>query len=147
MERNMILLVEDNQDDEELTLLAFKKHNIADEIVVARSGEDALDFLFGTGPHAGRDPSILPQVMVLDLNLPKLNGLGVLRRIRADDRVKLLRVVILTSSKDDEDVIHSYALGANSYVRKPVGFAAFSDAVRALGLFWVLLNRVPSRYP
>jgi two-component system response regulator len=144
--RHMILLVEDNQDDEELTLRAFKTHHIADEIVVARTGEDALDFLFGTGPHAGRDPSVLPQLMVLDLNLPKLNGLGVLRRIRADDRVKLLRVVILTSSNDDQDVIHSYALGAASYVRKPVGFAAFSEAVRALGLFWLVLNQLPSRY-
>lgn len=143
----MILLVEDNQDDEALTLRALENSKITNEIVVARTGEDALDFLFGTGRHADRDPSVLPKVMLLDLNLPKLDGLGVLRRIRADDRVKLLPIVILTSSKEDEDVIRSYSLGANSYVRKPVGLAAFTEAVRALGLFWLVLNRLPSRYP
>jgi two-component system response regulator len=143
----MILLVEDNQDDEALTLLALKKSNIASEIVVSRTGEDALDFLFGTGSHAGRDTNAFPQVMLLDLNLPKLDGHGVLRRIRADARMKLLPVVILTSSKEDEDLIDSYALGANSYVRKPVDFAAFIEAVRALGVFWLVLNRVPSRHP
>lgn len=141
----MILLVEDNQDDEALTLRALRKSNIANDIVVARTGEDALDFLLGTGAHAGRDINVLPHVMLLDLNLPKIDGLGVLRRIRSDDRLKLLPIVILTSSKEDEDVIRSYSLGANSYVRKPVDFAAFTDAVRALGLFWLLLNRVPSR--
>jgi two-component system response regulator len=141
----MILLVEDNEDDEALTLRALRKSAVASDIVVARTGEDALDFLHGTGAHAGRDTHILPQVMLLDLNLPKIDGLGVLRRIRTDDRLKLLPIVILTSSKEDEDVIRSYSLGANSYVRKPVDFAAFTDAVRALGLFWLLLNRVPSR--
>jgi CheY-like chemotaxis protein len=143
----MILLVEDNHDDEVLTLRALHKNNIGNEIIVARTGEEALDYLFATGPHAGRDVNALPHVMLLDLNLPKLDGLGVLRRIRADDRMKLLPIVILTSSKEDEDLVRSYALGANSYVRKPVDFAAFTDAVRALGLFWLVLNRVPSRRP
>jgi len=138
----MILLVEDNRDDEALTLRAFKKNNISNPIIVARSGEEALDFLFGTGAHAGRDLTITPLVMLLDLNLPRIDGLEVLRRVRADSRTKLLPVVVLTSSKEDEDVLTSYALGANSYVRKPVGFGEFADAVRVLGLFW-LLNNVP----
>ena len=143
----MILLVEDNQDDEALTLRALQHSNISNDVVVARTGEEALDFLFGTGAHAGRDVTVVPQLMLLDLNLPKLDGLAVLRRIRADDRVKLLPIVILTSSKEDEDVIRSYSFGANSYVRKPVGFGAFSDAVKALAMFWLALNRLPSRYP
>jgi two-component system response regulator len=143
----MILLVEDNQDDEALTLRALEHANIANDIVVARTGEEALDFLFGTGAHAGRDTSIVPHVMLLDLNLPKLDGLGVLRRIRAAAHVKLLPIVILTSSKEDEDIVRSYSLGANSYVRKPVDFAAFSNAVRSLGMFWLVLNKLPSRYP
>jgi len=139
--RRLILLVEDNKDDEDLTLRALKKSHIANEIVVVRDGAQAIDFLFGTGAHAGRDLSILPQVVLLDLNLPKLNGLDVLRRIRADERTRLLPVVVLTSSKEDEDIINSYALGANSYVRKPVDFKQFVDAVGSLGLYWVLWNQ------
>ncbi|AKU97196.1 Response regulator [Labilithrix luteola] len=140
----MILLVEDNEDDEVLTLRALRKNNIANDVVVARDGEEALDYLFGTGAHAGRDASIVPQIILLDLNLPRLSGLDVLRRIRADERTKLLPVVVLTSSKEDEDIVNSYSLGANSYVRKPVDFAQFSEAVKTLGLFWLLLNEVPS---
>lgn len=143
----MILLVEDNRDDEELTLRALKKNNIANEVVVARTGEEALDFLFGTGPNAGRDVTILPQVMLLDLNLPRITGLDVLRSVRADERTRFLPVVVLTSSKEDEDIINSYSLGANSYVRKPVDFTLFSEAVRTLGLFWLLLNEVAVRSP
>lgn len=143
--RTMILLVEDNRDDEILTLRALKKNNIANDVVVARDGEEALDFLFGTGGHVGRDVSVLPQVMLLDLNLPKMSGLDVLRRVRADERTKLLPVVMLTSSKEDEDIINSYALGANSYVRKPVDFVQFTEAVKTLGLFWLVLNEMPSR--
>jgi two-component system, response regulator len=139
----MILLVEDNRDDEALTLRAFKKNNIANPIIVARTGEEALEFLFATGPHAGRDPTALPTLILLDLNLPKIDGLEVLRRVRAHARTRLLPIVILTSSKEDEDVITSYSLGANSYVRKPVGFTEFADAVRVLGLFWLLLNHQP----
>ncbi|WP_146648369.1 response regulator [Labilithrix luteola] len=140
----VILLVEDNEDDEVLTLRALRKNNIANDVVVARDGEEALDYLFGTGAHAGRDASIVPQIILLDLNLPRLSGLDVLRRIRADERTKLLPVVVLTSSKEDEDIVNSYSLGANSYVRKPVDFAQFSEAVKTLGLFWLLLNEVPS---
>jgi len=139
----MILLVEDNQDDEVLTLRALKRNKIANEVVVARTGEEALDFLFGMGPHTGRDLSVLPQVILLDLNLPRMGGLEVLRRVRSDERTKLLPVVVLTSSKEDEDVINGYALGANSYVRKPVGFHEFSEAVKVLGMFWLLLNERP----
>jgi two-component system response regulator len=135
-----ILLVEDNEDDEALTLRAFKKNNILNPVVVAHDGVEALDYLFGTGKYAGRDVADLPQVVLLDLNLPRLGGLDVLRRIRADERTKLLAVVILTSSKEDEDIIRSYSLGANSYVRKPVDFTQFGEAVRALGLYWLLLN-------
>jgi two-component system response regulator len=138
----MILLVEDNPDDELLTLRALRKH-IANEVIVARTGEDALAFLFGTGPYAGRDLTDRPQLVLLDLNLPKIDGLGVLRRIRADDRTRFQPVVVLTSSREDEDIISSYALGANSYVRKPVGFADFTSAVRTLGVFWLLTNEPP----
>ena len=139
----MILLVEDNPDDEILTLRALKKHRVSNDVVVARTGEDALAFLFGTGPHTGRDLAVRPQVVLLDLNLPRLDGLGVLRQIRSDERTRLQPVVVLTSSKEDEDVLRSYALGANSFVRKPVGFAEFSDAIRTLGLFWMLTNEMP----
>jgi CheY-like chemotaxis protein len=135
-----ILLVEDNQDDEVLTLRALKKNRIMNEVAVARDGVEALDYLFGTGAHAGRDLSVQPQVILLDLNLPRVGGLEVLRRIREDERTKLLAVVVLTSSKEDEDVIRSYTNGANSYVRKPVEFAEFTEAVRTLGLFWLLLH-------
>ena len=143
-----ILLVEDNADDELLTLRALKKNHILNEVVVARDGVEAVDWLFGTGPHAGRDTSALPQLILLDLNLPKLGGLEVLRRLRADERTKYLSIVVLTSSKEDEDVLQSYELGANAYVRKPIEFSQFSDAVKTVGLFWLLLNEgVPPRRP
>ena len=139
----VILLVEDTKDDEILTLRAFKKVGILNEVVVARDGVQALDYLFATGDHAGRDPSILPQIALLDLNLPRVGGLEVLRRIREDPRTKLLPVIVLTSSVEEEDVVRSYSLGANGYVRKPVGFAAFAEAAKHLGLFWLLLNEAP----
>ncbi len=141
----IILLVEDNPDDEALTLRALKKNNIKNEVVVARDGVEALDYLLGAGKHAGRNVNDLPQVVLLDLKLPKVDGLEVLRRIRADERTKLLPVVILTSSKEDQDVIAGYRLGANSYVRKPVSFDEFLEAARALGLYWLLLNQSPPR--
>lgn len=137
---NHVLLVEDNASDEKLTLLAFKKCGVTNEITVARDGAAALEFLFGTGEHAGRDPSVLPSVVLLDLNLPKIDGLEVLRRIRADDRTKLLPVVVLTSSAEEDDVIKSYSLGANAYVRKPVDFGEFARAATTVGLFWLLQN-------
>jgi two-component system, response regulator len=143
MNSKVILLVEDNPDDEALTLRALKKNNILNEVVIARDGAEALDYLFGTGAYAGADLSRLPQVVLLDLNLPRVGGLEVLRRIRGDDRTKFLAVVILTSSKEDEDLINSYSSGANSYVRKPVDFQQFSEAVKTLGLFWLLLNETP----
>ncbi len=144
-----ILLVEDSQDDELLTLRALKKHNILNDVVVARDGVEALDYLFGAGVHAGRDTSTQPQVVLLDLNLPRIGGLEVLRRIREDSRTKLLAVIVLTSSKEEEDVIRSYALGANSFVRKPVEFNEFSQAVKTLGLYWLLLHESapPPREP
>jgi CheY-like chemotaxis protein len=138
-----ILLVEDNPDDEELTLLSLRKNNLAHDIVVVRDGVEAIEFLFGMGKYAGRDVSRVPTVILLDLKLPKLDGLGVLKRLRADERTRVLPVVVLTSSSQDADVIASYNLGANSYVRKPVEFGAFVDAVSSLGLYWVLLNRPP----
>ena len=136
-----ILLVEDNPDDEELTRVALHESKVANRLVVAHDGVEALDYLFATGPHAGRDTRHAPQVVLLDLKLPKLNGLEVLRRLRADDRTKHLPVVILTSSDEDQDLLDSYGLGANSYVRKPVDFAQFVDSVRQLGLYWLVLNR------
>jgi two-component system response regulator len=139
----VILLVEDNPDDEALTLRALKKNNIKNEVVVARDGAEALDYLFATGKYVGRDTSLLPQVVLLDLKLPKIEGLEVLRRVRADDRTKLLPVVILTSSNEDQDRIAGYGLGANSYVRKPVDFSQFLDAARHLGLYWLVLNEAP----
>jgi two-component system, response regulator len=132
-----ILLVEDNIDDEQLTLRALKKNRIANEIQVARSGEEAVEKLLG--PQAGP----LPQLMLLDLNLPKMNGLDVLRRVRAEARTKLLPVVVLTTSKQEQDIVSSYTLGANAYVRKPVDFAQFTQAVQTLGLFWLVLNELP----
>lgn len=144
MAERFILLVEDNEDDEVLTLRALRKNNIANEVVIARDGAEALDFMFGTGPHAGRDTSEQPQVVLLDLNLPKISGHDVLKRVRADPRTRHLPIVVLTSSKEDEDLIQSYTNGANAYVRKPVEFGQFTDAVKTLGLFWLILNeRVP----
>lgn len=140
MQSKAILLVEDNPDDEELTVRALRKNNLANDIFVARDGVEALDYLFGSGAHAGRDARLTPQVILLDLKLPKLDGLGVLRRIRADERTKFIPVVILTSSNEERDMIDSYGLGANSYVRKPVDFIQFTDAARQLGLYWLVLN-------
>jgi two-component system response regulator len=139
----VILLVEDNPDDEALTLRALNKNNIKNEVVVARDGAEALEYLFGTGKYAGRDTALMPQVVLLDLKLPKIEGLEVLRRVRADERTKLLPVVILTSSNEDQDRIAGYGLGANSYVRKPVDFSQFLDAARHLGLYWLVLNEAP----
>jgi two-component system, response regulator len=136
----IILLVEDNASDEKLTVLAFRKCGVANEVVVERDGAAALDYLFATGAHAGRDLSVLPRLVLLDIHLPKIDGLEVLRRLRADERTKLVPVVILTSSKEDEDVLRSFAYGANAYVRKPLEFAEFAAAARTLGLFWLLLN-------
>src|SRR2546421_11809632 len=141
MESKVILLVEDNPRDEALTLRALKKSNIVNEIVIARDGVEALDYLFGTGAHAARDTSELPQFVLLDLKLPKVDGLEVLQRIRADERTRRLPVVVFTSSSEEEDVIRSYDLGANSYVRKPVDFERFSEAARQLGLYWLVLNQ------
>ena len=144
MHNRIILLVEDNPDDVELTLRALKQNNITNKIVVARDGVEALDYLFCTGTFAGRDPSILPQVVLLDLKLPRVDGLEVLRRVREEQRTRFLPVVILTSSKEEQDLINGYSLGANSYIRKPVDFKQFTEAVRNLGLYWLLLNEVPS---
>lgn len=141
----MILLVEDNPDDEALTIRALKKNNILNEVVVARDGAEAIEFLHGTGKYAGRDISILPEVVLLDLNLPKLNGLEVLKKIRGNDRTGLLPVVILTTSNEDRDKIESYRLGCNSYIRKPVDFIQFNEAIRQLGIYWLLLNQGPPK--
>lgn len=143
MHNEVILLVEDNPDDEALTLRALEKNNIRNEVVVAHDGAEALDYLFGAGAYAGRDISRMPQVILLDLKLPKVDGIEVLRRIRADQRTRLLPVVILTSSKEEKDVLNGYGHGANSYVRKPVDFVQFTEAVRQLGLYWLLLNEKP----
>jgi two-component system response regulator len=141
----MILLVEDNPDDEALALRALRKNNIGDEIFVARDGVEALDFLFCTNAHADRDPCDLPKLILLDIKLPKLNGLEVLRRIRADKRTQLVPVVILTSSQEEQDLIEGYKSGVNSYVRKPVDFIEFAEAMRALGLYWLGLNLPPPK--
>lgn len=145
MARKVILLVEDNPDDEALTLRALRKHNVTNQIVVTHDGAEALEWLFATGQYADRDTDVIPQVILLDLKLPKIDGLEVLRRIRSDERTHLLPIVILTSSKEEEDILTGYRLGANSYVRKPVDFVEFTDAVRQLGLFWLLLNQPPTR--
>jgi two-component system response regulator len=141
---SIILLVEDNPDDILLTKRAFKKSNISNELIVATNGLDALDYLFGTGPYEGRDTHIMPTVILLDLKLPKLDGLEVLKRIREDERTRLLPVVVLTSSSEQEDLLRSYSHGANSYIRKPVDFEQFVIAVQQLGLYWLILNKTPS---
>jgi two-component system response regulator len=149
MEEKVILLVEDNADDEVLTLRALKKNNIRNEVVVARDGSEALDYLFATGIHAGRDLRVMPQIILLDLKLPKIDGFEVLNRVRSNEATKLLPVVILTTSNEDQDRIRGYGLGANSFVRKPVEFDKFIEAVRQLGLYWLILNEaapIPRRH-
>lgn len=145
MNDKVILLVEDNPDDELLTLDALEMNKIGNSVVVTRNGVEALDYVFGDGAYAGRDVLDLPAVVLLDLKLPKVDGLEVLRRIRADERTELLPVVILTTSNEDEDRINGYALGANSYVRKPVDFDEFIRAAGHLGLYWLLLNEAPPK--
>jgi len=144
MDRKIILLVEDNPDDEVLTLRALQKSNIMNEVMVARDGAEALDYLFATGAYTGRDANELPELVLLDLKLPKVDGLEVLQRLRADERTKLLPVVVLTSSNEQRDILESYNLRANSYIRKPVDFVQFREAVRQLGLYWLVLNVPPS---
>ncbi len=143
MNKKTVLLVEDNPDDEALTLRAFDRNNLMNEIVVVRDGAEALDYLFGTGDYAERDTSVMPAIVLLDLKLPKIDGLEVLKRLRSDERTRLLPIVILTSSKEDSDLVESYNRGANSYIRKPVDFNQFVEAVRQLELYWLLLNEPP----
>jgi len=143
----VILLVEDNPDDEELTRVAFRESHIANELMVTRDGAEALDWIFGTGPFEGRDMEVMPSVILLDLKLPKVDGLEVLRRLRSEERTRRIPVVVLTSSKEQEDVVRSYDLGANSYVRKPVDFAQFLGAAQQLGLYWLVLNEPASLRP
>lgn len=138
-----ILLVEDNPDDEALAIRALKRHHISNEIAIARDGVEALDYLFGTGIYAGRDVNIKPTVVLLDLKLPRVDGLEVLRRLREDERTKLLPVVVLTTSSEEQDLLDSYSLGCNSYIRKPVDFVQFSEAIRQLGMYWLLVNEPP----
>ena len=146
MESKVILLVEDNPRDEALTLRALRKSNIVNEVIVAHDGVEALDYFFGTGAYAGRDTSVMPQLVLLDLKLPKVDGLEVLRRIRADDRTRRLPVVVFSSSSEQEDMVESYHLGANSYVRKPVDYEQFMEATKQLGLYWLVLNQgVPAQ--
>ncbi len=137
----LILLVEDDPNDEELTLMALKENKIGNEIVVARDGAEALDFVFAKGKHKDRDPSHLPQVVLLDLKLPKLNGLDVLKKLRSEPKTKNLPIVIFTSSKEEKDLVESYDLGANSYVQKPIDFEQFNKAVKELGVYWILWNK------
>ena len=143
MNKKIILLVEDNPDDVTLTLRALKKNNILNEVVIARDGVEALDYLFGTGMYEDRDTSVMPVVTLLDLKLPRIDGLEVLKRVRENERTKLIPIVILTSSKEENDLINGYSLGANSYIRKPVDFNQFSEAIRELGLYWIVLNESP----
>jgi two-component system response regulator len=143
MTKKIIMLVEDNPDDEALTLRALKKNKVANQIVVARDGEEALDYLFGTGAYAGRDPRDTPTMILLDLKLPKIDGLEVLRRLRAHEHTRLTPVIILTSSQEEGDRLKGYQLGVNSYVVKPVDFGQFSEAINYLGLYWLVLNEPP----
>lgn len=139
-----LLLVEDSENDVELTRRAFEKSKVVNEIVVAKDGEEALDYLFATGSHAGRDPKMMPAVVLLDIKLPKVDGLEVLRRMRADSRTRIIPVVVLTSSDEETDIRTSYDLGANSFVRKPVNFTDFVEFARLLGVFWLVMNELPS---
>jgi CheY-like chemotaxis protein len=139
----VILLVEDNPDDEALAIRALKRHHVQNEIVVAHDGVEALDYLFGQGKYAGRDISNKPSVVILDLKLPRVDGLEVLRRLRGNDATKLLPVVVLTTSNEEKDLLDSYSLGCNSYIRKPVDFLQFSEAIRQLGMYWLLMNEPP----
>lgn len=143
MDDRTILLVEDNPDDQELTLRAIRAEHIRNEVVIVEDGVEALEYLFAEGEYADRDPEVMPQVVLLDLKLPKIDGMEVLRRLRADERTRLLPVVILTSSREERDLVDGYSFGANSYVRKPVHFSEFREAVRKLGLYWLLLNEPP----
>ena len=143
MRNKVILLVEDNPDDELLTLRALKKNGVLNEVVVARDGVEALDYLFASGTHSGRDTGVMPQLILLDLKLPRVDGLEVLKRLRSDERTRLLPVVILTSSKEQQDMLDGYGLGANSYIRKPVNFEQFVKAVEQLKLYWLVLNEAP----
>jgi two-component system response regulator len=143
MRAKTILLVEDNPDDELLTLRALKKNNVLNQVVVAHDGVEALDYLFASGPYSERDSAVMPQLVLLDLKLPRVNGLEVLKRLRADERTRLLPVVILTSSREQQDMLDGYGLGANSYVRKPVNFEQFVRAIEQLKLYWLVLNETP----
>ena len=143
MNDGLILLIEDNRDDEDLTLRAFKKNNLKNEVKVARDGADALDFLFGQGAYKDRDMSVTPQLILLDLKLPKVDGLEVLREIKGNPQTRAIPVVVLTSSKQEKDMVESYRLGVNSYVQKPVDFERFRQAINALGMYWLLINQTP----
>ncbi|OPY77927.1 MAG: Response regulator rcp1 [Syntrophorhabdus sp. PtaU1.Bin153] len=143
MKEKTILLVEDNPDDVALTLRALKKNNISNDVVIARDGVEALDCLFGTGKYEGQDVETLPVLVLLDLKLPRISGIEVLQRLRSDERTKFVPVVILTTSKEEQDLIDGYRFGANSYIRKPVDFSNFIEAVRQLGLYWLVLNEAP----
>ena len=145
MDRTTILLIEDNPDDVELTLHAFQKNNMANDIVVAGDGAEGLDYLFGTGKYAGRDAEESPALILLDLQLPKIGGLEVLRRVREDERTKRIPVIILTTSDEEEDIVNGYNGGANSYLRKPVDFAEFMNAVKQLEMYWMVLNTPPPK--
>ena len=144
MDEKIILLVEDNADDEELTIRTLQKNHLKNKIVVVRDGVEALDYLFGTGEYTDRDLTVSPVLIMLDIKLPKLNGLEVLKRIKSEPQTKFIPVVILTSSDEEKDLVESYELGANSYVRKPVNFVEFQNSVRQLALYWVLLNESPT---
>lgn len=145
MDEKIILLVEDNPDDEELTRIALQENNILSQLIVVHNGAEALDYLFTTGTYTERGPSMTPHLILLDLQLPKVHGLEVLRQLRADNRTRLLPAVILTSSNEEKDVLTGYSLGANSYIRKPVDYVQFTEVVRQLGLYWLVLNESPPR--